>query len=248
MNESEVGEEQYDPDEFQSTRWSVVSAARRADDPQASAALGELSATYWRPVYHFLRRHGKPHHEAQDLTQDLFAHLLSAKMLQYADRDRGRFRSFLLSAVKQLMAKQWRKDSAQKRGAGKVLSNFDFDSEDSLFRQQPGDSLSPEQLYDKQWAQAVIRQVISNLADEYRRKNKEKLFEALQVFLVEKDPSESYGDIADQLGVNEGAVRVAVHRLRRRCGELVRQEVAHTVSDAEKVDDELGYLLNLLQK
>jgi RNA polymerase sigma factor (sigma-70 family) len=230
---------------FLTTRWSCVSAAGDKHTTESRRALGELCECYWAPLYAFLRREGMQVAAAQDLAQDFFAHLLDGHVLSYADRQRGRFRSFLLTALKQFRARQARDAAAQKRGGGRAILSFDYESEERGYHWEPADNATPEMIFDRRWAAALIARVIARLKEEYTKRRKGQLFEHLQVFLREAEPSVTYEEIARQLSTSEGGVRVAVHRLRRRCGELVREEVAQTVATSDEVDDEIAYLVRL---
>jgi RNA polymerase sigma-70 factor (ECF subfamily) len=236
------------PVEFQTTRWSIVLAATDTDRETSSEALAELYRTYWRPLYVFLRRGGRSATDSQDLIQELFVHLMEANVLAYVDPQRGRFRSFLLAALKQQLAQQHRREAADKRGGGREALSLDFDKEESLCRHEPADRLTPELAYERRWALALIESAVERLREEYETRRKSVLFQELEVFLREASPEVSYAELAERLGSTEGAVRVAVHRLRRRCGELVRQEIAHTVASPAEVDQELEYLLARLSQ
>ena len=231
---------------FQSTRWSVVLAANDSDAQRSSAAISDLYQAYWRPLYAFLRRSGYSTADAQDVVQGLFVHLMSTEVLSYPEPERGRFRSFLLAALKQYLAQQHRRETAEKRGGGRPTLSLEFGREEGNCQNEAVDVVTPEVTYERRWASALIDGVIRQLADEYSARGKSALFRELEVFLRDADPEITYGELADRIGSSEGAVRVAVHRLRRRCGELVRQEVAHTVASPDEIDAELQYLLDLL--
>ena len=236
------------PVEFQTTHWSIALAAADTDAETSSKALAELYRTYWRPLYVFLRRAGRSATDSQDVIQGLFVHLMQAKVLAYLDPQRGRFRSFLLAALKQYLAQEHRREAAEKRGGGRETFSLDFDTEESSFRHEPADRVTPELVYERRWALALIENAVERLREEYQTRRKSVLFRELEVFLREAVPEVTYAELAERLGSSEGAVRVAVHRLRRRCGELVRQEIAHTVASPEEVDQELEHLLALLSQ
>jgi RNA polymerase sigma-70 factor (ECF subfamily) len=200
-----------------------------------------LCRAYWFPLYAFVRRLGRPADEAQDLTQEFFARLLEKGALRGADPNRGHFRSYLLGAFKHFLANQREHDRAVKRGGGTVLS-LDFEAGEDRYRCEPAHELTPERLYEQRWALTVIDQALTQLRDEMTRAGKADLFDALKVFLSGEDQPGSYRDLAEQRGMSEGAVKVAVHRLRRRFRDVLLAEIAQTVSRPEDADDELRRL------
>ena len=232
---------------FPTTRWSVVVCAGGSRSPEAGRALSSLCENYWFPLYAFVRRAGYSAHDAQDLTQEFFARLLSRDSLASADQQRGRFRSFLLGAMKHFLANDRRHQTAQKRGGHRLVIPLDFRSgEDRYQRIVPIDRLTPERLYEKRWALALLDLVLNRLREESRAGGKLQQFDILKQCLAGGDAKTAYAEIGEQLGMSEGAVKVAVHRLRRRYRKLLREEIAQTVDGPESLEDELRDLLAAL--
>lgn len=216
--------------------------AARQSRPQARAALETLCETYWYPLYCYVRRRGHHAEEAQDLTQEFFAVLLEKRALRVADPDRGRFRSFLLGSLNHFLNKQRRRQRARKRGGGRPVLSLDLPSAESRYSQQPSHDLTPEETYERRWALVLIDRALSHLREEYAAGGKAALFERLAP-LLGGHGGVPYSQVAADLGMTEAAVKVAVHRLRRRCRHHLRAEVAHTVADPADVDDELRHLM-----
>jgi RNA polymerase sigma-70 factor (ECF subfamily) len=228
---------------FATTHWSVVLAASQSTDAQASEALEQLCRTYWYPLYAYVRRRGYNPEDAEDLTQEFFARFLAGNILARVDRERGKFRSYLLGALNHFLADAWDHTHRVKRGGGQAVQPFDVRSGESLYMLEPVEELTPDRLFDRRWALTVLDQVIRRLRQEYEQSDKGRLFEKLSAFLPGDAEADSYGELARELGMTEGTVRVAVHRLRRRYGELFSAEVAHTVSSPAEIHDEMRYLL-----
>lgn len=241
-------------DRFATTHWSVVVRAggHRGEagvgrTPGASRALATLCENYWFPLYAFVRRAGHTAEDAQDLTQAFFAELLAKNVLAVADPQRGKFRSFLLGAIKHFLAKEHRRQRTQKRGGGHCVLSLDFDSgEDRYRRIEPADPLTPERLYERRWALALLDLVFGRLREEFSAAGKLREFDRLKQFLAGRTAEASYGEAAQELATTEGAVKVAVHRLRRRYRELLKDEIAQTVAGPEALEDELRDLLAAL--
>ena len=231
---------------FVTTHWSLVVSSGRNDTTQARNALEKLCRAYWFPIYAFVRRQGHNPHDAQDLTQEFFARLLAKNQLAGADPNRGRFRSFLLAALKHFLANEWHKARAQKRGGGQVPIPIDASTAESKCGIDPADHLTAEKIYERRWALTLLDQVLRRLRDEYVRDGKEKQFEQLKTTLTEVSRSVRYADIAAQLGTSEGAVKVAVHRLRQRYREVLRAEIKDTVASPGEVEDEIRNLFAAL--
>ena len=232
---------------FTPTHWSVVlAAAGRADSTHARDALEKLCRNYWLPIYVFVRRQGHGPHDAQDLTQEFFARLLEKNFLAGVHREKGRFRSFMLASVKHFLANEWDKATAQKRGGGQVPISIDAVLGESSFGLEPADAVTAEKIYERRWALALLEQVLRRLREEYTRDGKEKQFEQLKPTLTEASRSVPYAEIAVRLGTSEGAVKVAVHRLRQRYRELLRAEIADTVANTSETDDEIRNLFAAL--
>jgi RNA polymerase sigma factor (sigma-70 family) len=234
-------------DRFATTHWSMVVSAGRSPSPEASRSLAILCENYWFPLYAFVRRAGYSADDAQDLTQEFFVRLLAENYLASADRHRGRFRSFLLGAMKHFLANQERSQGAQKRGGHRPVISLDFQSGENRYRQiEPVDNLTPERLYEKRWALALLDLVLSRLREEFRAAGKLTLFDTLKPCLAGGSTKPAYPAIAEELGMSEGAVKVAAHRLRRRYRHLLKEEIARTIVAPETLEDELGDLLAAL--
>jgi len=223
-----------------------VLAAGRCDSTHARSALENLCRTYWQPIYAFVRRQGHSPHDAQDLTQEFFARLLENKSLAEVDRTKGRFRSFLLASLKHFLANEWDKVRAQKRGGGQVLIPIDAQSADSACGVDPADQTTADRIFNRRWALAVLDHALQRLREEHVREGKEDAFDRLKVTLTEESRSVRYAEIAAQLEISEGAVKVAVHRLRQRYRELLRAEIADTATTTGEVEEELRALFSAL--
>jgi RNA polymerase sigma factor (sigma-70 family) len=232
------------PARFHSTHWSIVLAAGRPSSPQAHAALAALCQIYWYPLYAYVRRQGHSPDDAQDLTQAFFATLLADKITGKADRTRGKFRSFLLASVNHFLANEWRSTRAQTRGGGRVVLSLDLAAGESRYRLEPAHGASAEKIFERRWALTLLEQTVDRLRAEFAARGKIDLFEHLKPYLGGDDGNMPYREIAAQLGSTEGAVKVAVHRMRQRCRELLRAEIEQTVSRPEDVDDELRDLFD----
>jgi len=232
---------------FVTTHWSVVQRAGRNDTPRAQAALEQLCRSYWHPLYHYTRRCGHGPEDARDLTQGFFARLLERGALAKAEPDRGRFRSFLLASMKNFLSDEWDKARAQKRGGGQVQV-FDLQAEDEEQRLhlEPADGMTPEQAFERRWALTLLEQVYGRLAEEFLQQGKAAQFDALRVALAGERGAVPYAGIARRTGTSEGAVKVAVHRLRRRYRSLLRETIAETVAEPGEVEEELRYLLRIM--
>ena len=233
---------------FGRTHWSVVVAARGDDSPDARAALEKLCRNYWLPIYAFVRRQGHSPHDAQDLTQEFFARLLGQNFLSAVDRSKGKFRSFLLGALKHFLANEWDRAGAQKRGGGKTFIPIDAASAETTCWIEPADHSSADKIFERRWALALLDQVLDSLRSEYAAAGKAALYDALKPALVGPRETQPYADLAAQLALTEGAVKVAVHRLRERYRERLKQTVAQTVDAPSEVDSELRHLFRVLAR
>jgi RNA polymerase sigma-70 factor (ECF subfamily) len=231
---------------FATTRWTVVLAAGQRGAPQATVALEELCRTYWYPLYAYVRRHGHSREDAEDLTQGFFARLLEKNYLEGLSSDKGKFRAFLLVALKRFLANEWDRANRQKRGGGSPLLSLDWEDADQRYQIIPADNLSPDKLYDRAWAMTVLERVIIRLRDESVAEGKSRLYECLKPFLMLGKSEIPYARAAAALAMSEGSVRVAVHRLRRRYRELLREEIAQTLSDPSQAEAEIQALLGAL--
>lgn len=232
---------------FVTTHWSVVLAARNQESAQSAAALEKLCCAYWFPLYAYIRRSGQPKENAEDLTQAFFARLLEKKFLDSAQKERGRFRSFLLVMLKRFLANEWDRVHAQKRGGFQTPLSLDTDLAERKFQSDIiAPSIPPDRAFERRWALTLLEQTMSRLRSELQASGKIQEFERLKVFLTADKNEIPYAGIAGELGVTEGALRVSVHRLRKRYRELFREEIAHTLADGESVDEELRYLIGVL--
>jgi len=230
---------------FLTTQWSLVLSAGRGSSESSAHALEELCGSYWFPLYAFVRRQGHSPEDAQDLIQEFFARFLSRGSFALADPERGRFRSFLLTSLKRFLTEEWRRANRQKRGGSQVHVPFSTEDSEGRYETEPPDDLSPDRLYDRRWAEALIERVLGRLRTDYESTGRSAVYLELQQFLWGRQAEVSYATIAAQLGMNEGGVKVAVHRLRQRFRDLLRQEVANTVEQTSEVDDELRHLLSV---
>ena len=218
--------------------------AQETLNPGSQEALETLCQTYSFPVYSFIRQRGNDADRAEDLTQGFFARLLEKKSLKAADRDRGRFRSFLLTSVKFFLADEWDRETAQKRGGGAIPIDLDFSDGESRHL-EPRQDLTPEAVFEQQWAYTLLDKVMEQLREESAQQGQLENFELMRGFLG-GGAELSQADAAEQLGISPGAVRVRVHRLRRRFGRLLRDRIATTVAHSDEVDDEVRYLMGIL--
>jgi RNA polymerase sigma-70 factor (ECF subfamily) len=231
---------------FKPTHWSVVLATRDEDGPEARDALERLCRTYWFPLYAYVRRRGYSHEEAEDLTQAFLAHLLERNRIARADPQRGRFRSFLLAAMQNFLADHWDRLKAQKRGGRAPMVAWDSMSAESRYRSEAADPHTPEDLYQRQWAKALLEAVFERLRQEFEAQGKARLFAQLKVCLTQSRAQIPYGRLAAALDVGEAAVRMAVHRLRQRYRDLLRAEIARGLADPAEIEEELRDLRRVL--
>jgi len=228
--------------EFHTTHWSMVLRAGGAS-AGAQAALSNLCAAYWYPLYAFVRRQGRSAHDAQDLTQEFFARLLERGGVVGVARERGRFRTWLLAAMEHFLINEWRRAGAQKRGGGAAVVSMDDEAEARYLR-EPIDPMTAEKLYDRRWALTLLDRVLARLGGELAESGKTAQFEALKFCL--SGEKRAYAEVALTLGMTESAVKVAAHRLRERYRALIRAEIAETVGSSEEVDAEMRDLFAAL--
>jgi RNA polymerase sigma-70 factor (ECF subfamily) len=231
---------------FVTTHWSVVLTAGRSDSTRAQDALARLCQTYWYPLYAYVRRRGYSPPDAEDLTQEFFARLLRANYLGTAQREKGRFRWFLLSALNHFLANEWDRARAKKRGGGNAAISLNADAAESRYKLEPADTLTAERIYERRWALTLLDQVLRTLQREYELTGKKELFDELSFCLTGERSKLPYAELAARLGLSEANVKVAVHRLRKRYRELLRAEIANTVSSREEVEDEIRHLFDVL--
>jgi RNA polymerase sigma factor (sigma-70 family) len=231
---------------FVTTQWSAVLAAGRSDTTQARSALEQLCRHYWQPLYAYVRRAGYSREEAEDLTQEFFARLLAQNIFGKADPARGRFRSFLLASLKNFLANEWDKAHSRKRGGGVQLLQLEFDTAETRCAQPVASGDTPDRAFDRQWALTLLDVVLAQLRQEYANAGREDLFMSLKDTLAGGRAEIPYCDLGGTLGLSEGAVKVAAHRLRKRYRELLREEIANTVATPEEVEEELRQLFAAL--
>ncbi len=232
---------------FAATRWSIVLAAGNwREGGQSRSAMESLARAYWFPLYAYIRRIGNPSHNAEDLIQGFFTHLLEKNALDSVDRNKGKFRSFLLASLKNYISDQRDHQNAQKRGGGQKLVELDSFEAEKRYTIEPVDSITPEKVFEQRWAWTIIDQVMEQLRKQYADRNQENLFDELKGSLTMGTETATRSELARQLGMDENALSVAAHRLRRRFRELLREEVSQTVATPELVDEELKYLLTCL--
>lgn len=211
----------------------------------AGAALEQLCETYWLPLYAFARRSGLGAEESKDMTQEFLSHMLAKGALGKADPEKGRFRTYLLSCMKNLLTSEYRKSARLKRGGGEVIFSLDAKSAEDAYINEPVDGeMTPDNLFDRRWAETLVDRVIERLREEWESAGKP--FEQLKTFLVDPRGSTPIAEVAAELGTTGSALKTSIHRLRRRYGEIFREEVAHTVADESEVEGEIRYLLSML--
>ncbi len=233
--------------EFPLTHWSAVFAAGKDGGAKAQAALEEFCGSYWFPLYAFARRKGQQPADAQDLTQGFFAYLIHNRLLAKADPHRGRFRTFMLGCFSNFMFSEKERARAQKRGGGQFLASLNSEQAESRLAQEPAPDRSPEQLFERHWALAVLDAALTRLEAEFKNSGRLALFEQLQPFLQGDTSGPSYTEVAQRLGTTEGTIKVTVHRLRQRYRQLLRTVVSQTVDSPLEIDTELAYLRTVLR-
>lgn len=232
-------------DIFATTRWTMVLKAAHPDTTRARVALADLCQTYWFPLYAYVRRRGHSPHDAEDLTQGFFARLLRLNSLSVVRRENGKFRAFLLASMKHYLADEWDRGSAQKRAAERTVS-LDAEIAERRYQMEALDQLNPECLFERQWALTLLETVVQRLCREYEAAGRGEMFSELRFAITGDKSTVPYAMLADQLGSSEEAVRMAVHRLRQRYRQLLREEIAHTVEDPSEVAGELTALRRVL--
>lgn len=232
---------------FPTTHWSAVLAAGNETTPESERALESLCETYWYPLYAYIRRQGYPADRAQDLTQGFLLRFLEKNYLRDVKRERGRFRSFLLASIQHFMSNEGDRERAKKRGGGARVLPLINETAENRYALEPPDRFTPERIFERQWALAVLEQVQRELRQEFERAGKSHQFGYLSGFVTGDEPP-SYAEISVPLGISEGAARVAVHRLRRRYGQLLRIALSQTVSSPAEIDDEIRFLQTVLSE
>jgi RNA polymerase sigma-70 factor (ECF subfamily) len=228
------------PAAFATTRWTLVGHA--AGGPEALAALGELLVIYWQPLYRYARRKGKSREDAEDLVQGFMVQLIENDVLRHPDPAKGRFRTFLLASFNHWMINEWKRGAREKRGGGFIPVSFDWQHAESGLSLEPADPRSPDLLYDREWALALLETTLNRLEEICRSEGGASVFDTLKPCLTADTARISYPELAAALGVSEGAARVAVHRLRKRYRHLLKEEITRTLADPAQADEELRAL------
>jgi DNA-directed RNA polymerase specialized sigma24 family protein len=236
------------PDLFLTTRWTLVLAAGRPNSAHATQALEELCRAYWYPLYAYVRRQGHSKEDSEDLVQGFFSRFLDKNYLATLSRDKGKFRAFLLASLKHYLANEWDRAHRLKRGGHLTILPLDWADAETRYGIDPADQLTPDKLYDRAWAVTVLERVLIRLRQETAAEGKSALFEAAKSFLSLGKDAGPYSLTAASLGMSESALRVAVHRLRRRYRELLRDEIAHTLSDPRQLEEEFRSLLQAVSQ
>jgi DNA-directed RNA polymerase specialized sigma24 family protein len=233
--------------QFSSTHWSLVVEAGKSQSAQSSVALEKLCGAYWYPLYAFVRRQGYASSDAEDLTQGFFGWLLESKHLRVADPQLGRFRSFLLCRLKHFLSDECKKARAQKRGGGRLVISLDAAQAEEWYGLEPATAeLSPDLIFDRRWAIAMMERTVARLRAEYVAADRGELYDELKHFQPGEDAGRSYAEVAARLGLSEGAVKSAIYRLRQRHRDLLRDEIAQTVATPSDVDEEIRYLISMM--
>lgn len=234
-------------EQFPATQWEMVAMAGDKSSPDSDAALAALCEAYWYPLYAYVRRRGYSPDDAEDLTQEFFATLLEKGTLRVADRNRGRFRTFLLTALSNFLTKEWVKRTAQKRGGGRSPLSLDFAAAERRYAREPADEWTPERIFERRWALTVLDRAGKALQRKYVEGGKGKLFDTLKVFLSDRNEAPPLAEVAKRLGMTVGAVKMAVHRLRRAYWNALREEIGNMVADPSEIDDEIRSVRAALQ-
>ena len=229
-------------DRFATTQWSQVIQARDGTESEGRQAMESLCETYWYPLYAYIRHRGTDPEEAKDLTQAFFTDLLSRDFLSNVDPSKGKFRSFLLASLRHFLTNEWQRSTAQKRGSGAYTLSLDTDSAEQRFKLEPVEELTPEEIYERRWAVTVMQRAMGRLSEE---SDNQTQFEAFRPFLTSGENQIPYSRVAADLDISEGAVKTAVHRLRKRYGRCLRAEIADTVGDEAEIDGEVRHLLQV---
>ena len=232
---------------FRTTHWSVVLAAGHESSGDPQQALATLCETYWYPLYVFVRRQGHGAADAQDLTQAFFASLLERDDFAKVRPERGRFRAFLLASMRHFLANEWDRRRTEKRGGHLRRVSIDFAQGESRYLDALGDTTRPEDVFDREWALTLLDHAGQQLGAHYEQKGQRELFEKLKDFMTGRPPGSSYKTLPEELDMTDGAVRVAIHRMRRRFGELVRAAIAETTATDDEIDDEIRHLFAVLR-
>jgi RNA polymerase sigma-70 factor (ECF subfamily) len=245
-NGRDVRDSQNADGRFFTTEWSLVLAAGDSQAPDSREALASLCRSYWYPVYAHVRHLGEPRDQAEDLTQGFFTHLLEDRTLSVATPDKGRFRSFLKGVLRHYLSHEWRRERTQKRGGGQAPLALDYLHAESEYKLEPADDQTPESAFEQRWARTLLARVLEQMRKQMEGATGRARFRRLESLLTGQSGGRPYKQVAVELEMSESAVKVALHRMRRRFGELLRKEVARTVNDPAEVDEEIRYLFDVL--
>ncbi|MCL4181324.1 MAG: sigma-70 family RNA polymerase sigma factor [Verrucomicrobia bacterium] len=246
VSDSDAGRSSDHPRWFATTHWSVVLAAKQGGSSESAGALEWLCRTYWYPLYAFLRREGRSPHDAQDLTQSFFARLLQGRFLENVGPQKGKFRSFLLAALKNFLCDERDRATAEKRGGGQTFISLDDHNAEEWYLLEPDAGVPPERVFEQRWALTLLAQALAGLREEYAAAGKTQEFDHLKVFLATPTSDGAYDDMTVKLGMTVDNIAVKVHRLRQRYGEFIRAEIAQTVACPADIDEELQHLFNVV--
>lgn len=233
---------------FPTTHWSLVRRVQRGTPDDARRALEDICKGYWYPIYSYLRRSGHAPTDAEDLTQDFFHRVIEEKSILSASEARGRLRSFLLGVLKRLLSDHFRAQGREKRGGGRQIVSFDEADAEGRYIREPADVNSPDALYDRAWAEGVLNAAMEKLREEFVKADDLPLFDRLQEFLPLGDNATPYKKVAALTGLTDGAVRLQVHRMRKRYAKLIEEEIAHTVDDEADIQAEREHLLSVMAR
>ncbi len=231
---------------FPTTSWTLILSAGRQTDARNGDALASLCEKYWYPLYAYIRRRGYPREQAQDLTQEFFARVLEKHYIEHADRNKGRFRTFLLSSLTYFLSDEVDRRQALKRGGSHVLLPFEVREGEETYQREPSHNETPERIFERRWALALLERVLARLRNEFVTGGEPAHFERLKVFLLGDGAGVPYAELAGELQTTEGALKVAIHRLRKRYSDGLRAEIAETVADPAEIDGEIRYLVRVL--
>ena len=245
-NDSQPAADAHAPHDFRTTHWSMVLRAGREPGPESAAALEQLCQVYWFPIYAYVRRHEADPENAKDFTQDFFARLVGQNLVGQADPQRGKFRAYVLTLLKHFLSNQWERERAQKRGGGKAPISLDALPAEERYAIEPTESFTPDQAFDRKWAEATLVRVQEQLRRDYEAAGMGARYQRLKVYLLHGHAPDSYAQTAAELGLSEAVVKSAIFTLRRRFAELFRHEIAQTVNSPEEVEEEIRHLLAAL--
>ena len=231
---------------FATTHWSLVMRAGDQRSPESATSLEKLCHSYWYPLYAYVRRQGHAPHDAQDLTQEFFSRLLESNALDAVHPSKGRFRSFLIASLHHFLANEWKHAQRQKRGGGHTHFSLDEEIAEGRYRHEPADTFTPENAFERRWAETLLQGVLDRLRAEWNEKDSIRHFDDLKPFLIDGNEAAPFAEAALRFGVTEASLKWAVHKLRCRYREIFREQIAHTVARPEEIDDEIRHLFSVM--